>query len=386
MKRTMHDLLRDTLRARTVDPAAACVDPETAAALIDGSISARARAAVEAHLADCPRCQALLTALVKLTPPRVERAWWRRPAIAWTAPLAAATALAIWINVRDTAMVAPRQAGDEMLPAVASAPAQPPPDPATDALRMLAEPGSFATRSQAQTFEAPRGGDSVAPSGDARSIRAMRDKAADARGGRQEFDLKSEAAPPTETVPSPSLDARVAPQPANADAEPPQTAQTLANAQLQKAAEASASARTAATQQGMPSALAEAVTIATPRRDRAYEPTIISSNGISQWRIGAAGEVQHSTDRGVTWQTQSTAPNVSPAAGSSPSPSVCWLVGPAGLVLITTDEGRTWRRAPRPTDADLVSVRAIDARRATIVTSDGRTFNTSDGGRNWRRN
>ena len=111
----------------------------------------------------------------------------------------------------------------------------------------------------------------------------------------------------------------------------------------------------------------------------------ISSNGWSQWRIGAGGAVQHTADSGSTWRTQATGVNVTLAAGSSPSPSVCWLVGPGGLVLLTTNEGQSWRRVPFQVVTDLVSVRATDNRTATVVTSDGRTFVTADGGRSWRQ-
>ncbi len=66
MKRSMDDLLRDTLRARAADPTAACLDPDTAAAFVDGAMSRRERADTEAHVADCPRCQAVLAALVRI--------------------------------------------------------------------------------------------------------------------------------------------------------------------------------------------------------------------------------------------------------------------------------------------------------------------------------
>ena len=112
MNKPLDDLLRETLRARAADQAAACLDAERAAAFVDGTMSARARDEAEVHLADCPRCQALLGALVRTTPPPLERAWWRRPAMAWLAPLtAAATALAIWINVPDNASVVPVRVG-----------------------------------------------------------------------------------------------------------------------------------------------------------------------------------------------------------------------------------------------------------------------------------
>ena len=131
MKRSMDDLLRETLRAREADQAAACLDAERAAAFVDGTMSVRARDEAEEHLADCPRCQAFLGAMVRTTPPPPKRTWWRRPAVAWLAPLtAAATALAIWINVPDNASVLPVQSAREEA-ALASTPVAPTPAPVT---------------------------------------------------------------------------------------------------------------------------------------------------------------------------------------------------------------------------------------------------------------
>src|SRR5262245_51267459 len=115
MNRSMDDLLRDTLRARATDSTAACIDVETAAAFVDGALSARARSSAEAHIADCPRCQAVLAALVRSTPPPTARTWWRRPSLAWLVPAAvAAGAAAIWINVPDEATVPAVQTRPEM--------------------------------------------------------------------------------------------------------------------------------------------------------------------------------------------------------------------------------------------------------------------------------
>ena len=110
MKRSMDDLLRETLRAREAGPAA-CLDADGAAAFVEGAMSARERVTAEEHLADCPRCQAFVAAIVRTTPAPARRIWWRRPAVAWLAPLTvAATALAIWINMRDNGAVRPEAA------------------------------------------------------------------------------------------------------------------------------------------------------------------------------------------------------------------------------------------------------------------------------------
>ena len=154
MKRSMDDLLRDTLRARAADPTAACLDPETAAAFVDGTMSARARAGAEAHVADCPRCQAVLAALVRSTPPPIERAWWRRPAVAWLAPLTvAATAVAIWINVPGIEnLPAVQTQRDEALP-LPSSPVPLPPAAGQAALQPQAQ---FESKAAARSLATKR--------------------------------------------------------------------------------------------------------------------------------------------------------------------------------------------------------------------------------------
>ncbi len=333
MKRSMDDLLRDTLRARAADPTAACLDPETAAAFVDGTMSARARSGAEAHVADCPRCQAVLAALVRSTPPPIERVWWRRPAVAWLAPLTvAATAVAIWINVPDTPSGPSVQTLRDAVPPIESSPIQSQPTAAPAAPQAQSQIGSVADAR------------SVAP-----EVLRAREAAASA---------KARLARATPEASANSVDAR----------------------QVAAASQAQAAAPSVADPPARPSAFAGTDT-ATFRADtlaRVAATLVVSSNRISQWRIGNGSEVQHSADGGSTWRTQATGVNVTLTAGSSPSPSVCWLVGPGGLVLITTDEGQSWRRVPFPVVTDLVSVRATDDRTATVVTSDGRTFVTSE--------
>ena len=356
MNKPLDDLLRETLRARAADQAAACLDAERAAAFIDGTMSARARDEAEVHLADCPRCQALLGALVRTTPPPVERAWWRRPAMAWLAPLtAAATVLAIWINVSDNASVVPVQPSREEA-ALASTPVAPAPAPVT---------------TQPQSPSLRDAGDARARASDEKRVRETAEPSAKAR------TFPSEAAAPVA-----GLDARQIPPPSPV-AEPPSAPPAPAPAASFAPPSPAADAESARARLARPPAFAENSTFAARRLTPLT--TIVSSNRTSQWRIGTGGELQHSTDGGVMWRTQTTGVTAAPAAGSSPSPSVCWLVGREGLVLITTDEGQSWRRVPFPVATDLVSVRATDHQTATVVTSDGRTFVTSDGGRSWRR-
>src|SRR5262245_51783653 len=86
--------------------ASACVDAETFAAWVDGVLPPRQATTLEAHMADCARCQGLMAAFAKTeaaavaAPARAERAWFR-----WLMPLAAGAAaitLAVWLTWSST--------------------------------------------------------------------------------------------------------------------------------------------------------------------------------------------------------------------------------------------------------------------------------------------
>jgi hypothetical protein len=109
---------------------------------------------------------------------------------------------------------------------------------------------------------------------------------------------------------------------------------------------------------------------------------IISPDAVHRWRIDSAGQLQHSSSGGATWQSIALATPDVLTAGASPEGSVCWLVGRNGAVWLTTDGLRFDRRAV-PAPVDLMSVRSTDARRATVVASDGRRFVSADGGVTW---
>jgi hypothetical protein len=350
----MDDLLRDTLRARAADSTAACVDAETAAAFVDGTLSAGARASAEAHIADCARCQAVVAALVRSTPPLNDRAWWRRPAMAWLVPAAAAAAaVAIWINVPDSAAPPPAQTVRSESARLDSSPIQP-----------QVQPQIPAATSRLEAAEAVGVREAAEPSAKARPVPSPSDATLDKREVRQ-VETTAPGAP-------------AAPQAAASPA-----AVALPDAARADAAKSVAPNVETVTVSGASPPGVDTMSVATFRT--ALTSIIVSSNRVSQWRVGTSGEVQHSADGGKSWRTQATGVKATAVAGSSPSPTVCWLVGPGGLVLLTTDEGRSWRRLPFPADTDLASVRATDDRIATIISVDGRTFITSDAGSTWRQ-
>src|SRR6185436_4762188 len=110
MTNAIDKLLREALaRERGITPQTPCLDADTAAALAEGTLASRDRAAAEAHIAGCARCQAMIAALARTLPPVSAPVWWRRPAFVWLAPLTAvAAALVVWAAVPQRERPSPR--------------------------------------------------------------------------------------------------------------------------------------------------------------------------------------------------------------------------------------------------------------------------------------
>ena len=119
-------------------------------------------------------------------------------------------------------------------------------------------------------------------------------------------------------------------------------------------------------------------------------PRVFWAPGEKQaWRIGPAGSLEHSKDKGVTWTPQISGVYTDLLAGSAPSPKVGWIVGAAGTILRTTDGGTHWTKLDSPVMNDLTGVRADDAKHVWIwfvpdvQTGVVKTYQTSDGGLTW---
>jgi hypothetical protein len=348
-------LLAGALSARVGEAAdGACLDAETLAAWADEALDPRERASAEAHAADCARCQALLAAMVRTTPPMAEaRSWWRMPALGWLVPLTvAATALVIWVAVPNRVPVQVSDGGaevvDQLTPALAPATAA---APRADAQA----PGQPGVQPQTQAAR-ERDSAAFAPPVDRREQRKTEALEKDSAPAETKAKALSEVVTPVPAAPL----AGAAPTPAFAPAAPPPSA----DSNLQRAA---------------PAASARVATFANP-----LETIVVSSNPATRFRLLRGGGVQRSADAGATWRTEVTGATETLTAGASPSPSVCWLVGPSGTVLLSTD-GRSWRRVRFPETVDLHSVIASDHENATVTTVDARVFVTADGGQTWSR-
>jgi hypothetical protein len=306
-----------------------CLDAETLAAWIDGSLAGGQRTAAREHLADCVDCQATLAAFARTTSPEaIPEPWWRRGLSArWLVPVAAtATVIAVWVAVpRDEYTRQPEQT------TLVVGQVAPPQAKSTE------EPTARADR------QPPAGADARSPEQPAPEFRreAPAERAAPADENKERRDNASLAA---------GNEAR-APRAAAPDS-------TFAER-----------ARLGARVGG--------VSPAPPPIE------IVSPDASIRWRIGPSGVVEYSEDAGAAWEATPTGVGTDLIAGASPSGDVCWVVGRAGIVLLTTD-GRRWQRLMFPVTVDLTAVQATDARTATVTAMDGRRFTTVDGGTTWK--
>lgn len=344
-------LLRQSRQARQVSapPRASCLDAETLAAWADGTLSRDKFAAVESHVSDCPRCQALLGAFAR-TVPLAPEPWWRHGlSVRWLVPLtAAATAIAVWVAVprREAPVLESEQVRTEapVSPNSQERAAEVPATPVAG-VEIGARPDKQLDEKKDQLASAPETPSATVALGvpPAAERQARRENVAPKQEGAGVDSVgrladASSARPPA----APPADAR--------SESPPASTLELS--------------RPAATV-----AKAPAIEIVSP------DPSI-------RWRIGASGVVERSTNGGSRWVAQSTGVAADLTAGASPSAQVCWLVGRAGTILRTSD-GLRWQRVGFPEPMDLTAVQASDARTATVTAADGRRFSTADGGATW---
>jgi hypothetical protein len=410
----------------------ACLDAETLAAWADGALDADRVRAIEAHVADCVRCQTLSAAFfaanedVPVTAgPKVVP--FRRNRIMYWLPIAAGTiaaTLVIWLGVRDRNDVMP-QANS-----VADSRAAEAPRPAAG------EPQLQARQEQHGNVTAPVDAKRLdRKAAEAVELRADRAKPETA-GTANQFRKAAEpvASPAAGKVMAPPAPTPVAVPPPPAIAPPPApVAVTAASPVIPSTTTSGTVAGQAAGVGGgvrqssivmsetvVPRVLAEFSSVLAQNSTINGLPTTggvvggvagagagagrggraggggaggrgapIALDAVSvgavpfYWRILSTDVIERSIDK-LTWEAVAIDPAVQGlAGGAAPSATVCWIIGRAGLVLRTTD-GKEFRRVTPPAPADLVSITAQDALRASVTTAGGQTFTTTDGGKSWR--
>jgi hypothetical protein len=358
-------------RTRFAGPASdtGCPDAELLAALADGTLSPSVSREIEAHLADCDRCQMTAAAMVRAEGPAAatETAGdvpaWRRRAFNWLVPAAAAaTALALWVLLPGQSTSLPEPPTRDQETAAIPAPLEPE-AVITEPLRL---PADTVAQSEAADREekvavqpAPRSAAPAPPAGVAggtgslQETVAVRDQAAGSTVGNQ---ITAEQSGDRQ-VRSGGLPAAVEAAPPPAAAVPPPAAARVA--------------------QAPPAPAAVLRAAPAPRFDVSS-----AAQGI-RWRIGPNALVQYSADGGLTWIPRPTRIPAEFAAGSAPTNDVLWLVGRGGVIVRTTDAGREWQQMDFPETGDLIAVTASSALDAIVQVADGRRLRTTDGGRTW---
>jgi hypothetical protein len=359
-----------------------CLDAETAAAWIDGGLSASAVERVQAHVADCVRCQTLVASLAGAVDDRAASTApvpdaSRRARAPWILPLAAAAIILVSVGLflfNSHSASAPATMASVESPQ--TGPDVRVPEPIEPAPSQAAEPSASGSVSARASAADPRAKAELSKQPDSAKRRTP---AIAAQSASDQGQVTAESDSPA-AAPAPAA----APPPARRSS-PGEVAETsAADAQPQRDA-------------GRPGGIAASASMAkpaapAPRQERAAPDgaqsqrsannasgVVVSPSG-TRWRLEGRA-VQQSVDGGATWRQVATAA-ADLTSASAPAESVCWVAGRAGTVLMTTD-GREWRPVPFPERADLVGVSARDARDATVAAADGRSFRTTDGGQTW---
>lgn len=350
-----------------------CLDAETLAAWIDGGLTSQELRQAELHVSSCARCQAAVAATMRSAPlvaaSEAERSRaWR---LGWLVPLAAGVAaVGLWFMVPSRSELVTRApessqvAFDRQIsPAPIEQPAQA--MPARDERKPQSSAGKLADAPSAQNEERK---DVATGLTKAESVNAQKVDEVTARA-RQEANTAAKSASAADSV---AAREELAPGPPAAGA---------------PAASAPAPSAPGTVSGAAPPALRAAPSSIAGNRSstlQAQSFEIVSPNPSVRWRIRAGGVIEHSSDAGARWTSQTSGVSVDLLAGASPSPEVCWLVGRAGTVLRTTDGGRQWQRVTLVDGLDLQAVTAGDASSAEVTATDGRRFRTVDAGITWR--
>jgi Putative zinc-finger len=332
-------------RASLSADATDCLDGELLAAWSSRALPPTEMARVEAHVADCLRCQSMVAAFAQTdvaTPaPVPSQSWW---SLRWLVPLAAAAAVvAIWVATPTRNPVLFESSV---------------PQPRADA----------EVRSPETARVLPQAGPVIGPNPAQKAQAAPPDQLADAVEKREARGRQvPQPAPRQERAPEPVSEERLAATaPSVTSPAPAPVVATAPPAQTRTLNETAAFA-------SPPPAMA---------RFNAASVDIRSPNGTTRWRFAAGSPLERSLDGGATWQPVELPSSAVLTAGHSPGGSVAWLVGRSGAIYLTTD-GSQFESVSFVEAVDLTSVVATDDRQATVTTADGRRFTTTTRGSTW---
>ncbi len=113
--------------------------------------------------------------------------------------------------------------------------------------------------------------------------------------------------------------------------------------------------------------------------------SIYFSNATNGWIVGYSGTIKHSSDGGITWNSQQS-------GVSSNLWDVCfvnnqngWICGAGNTVLRTSDGGNSWQNiSPADTSGPIyVSIKFIDENVGWMSSNSGEILKSTDGGISW---
>lgn len=446
--RSIERLLKTTRRESSGAASPACVDAETLAAWSEGALPSDEAARLEAHLADCARCQATVAMLVRTQPVAPAAGlFWKRWPIRLAVPLAAAAAVLIWIA--STHQEAPAPAS-----IVSVQPAATPPEPISappvlqsqNAPRARQAPPPAAVRPPpAPTSPPPPPPSSPAAAPVATGERSFTSLVPSVVAGALAGTVTDSAGGtiPGATVSVTRNGARIADVVTDSggryriagvapgayevsvtmagfrplsrlDVNASTGTETVLNAILQVSALSESVTVTSQVASPAPSAVIEIVAQAPVG---GVQPVVAAGGG--RGGGGAAAAVRASPPAPpARWRVMRSANNAGGVmldaasavvgaraerstdggatwqpASIDPAPAITAGVAPSSTVcwligqkgvVFLTTDGLHFARVGFPEAVDLVSIRATDARHADITAADGRVFTTTDGGATWR--
>jgi hypothetical protein len=412
-ERSFEHALASHLRADNSAPVsrAACADAETLAAYHERSLAQEQMTSLQAHVADCERCQEILAQLkatdeipiaVATTPqatpdapheakspvrvlPARTRALWR-----WVAPAGAlAAALLVWVAVHesDSVRVPPplpsaalkQSETAKNLPAAPSA--------------LTYSPSLDATSKNENAFADALTAPNTAPqskiAGAARqrpqSLLKEKDSGSAQKKSPVRDDFGQLARNPLSTNALPASDEGLKSQ----------TEAVRTEAATTEVAGAAADAKADSVQRGAltsrsPQVAPEHTTVAAAKPPAPTTPSARTELSPPSAAAPVAGALRQEQRLEATPHFKSSAEmrlanTVTEVTISAPSGLASWRVGPAGVIEFSSDAGKTWTVQPSGVVADLLAGSAASDKVCWLVGRSGTILRTTDGGAHWQR-